>query len=113
MRFLEVHYFKKVKTYQIYKSNISLFCVFTASFQKLAEIDTGGGSAEYLRITWTEGINRKPPVLTMSYKSIIHYKKKEKDSGRDLGKPPNHSDAFTNCTNFKDLLSQFKAPTRS
>lgn len=87
--------------------------MFTASFQKLTEIDTGGGSAEYLCITWTEGINRKPPVLTMSHKSIIHYKKKEKDSGGDLGKPPNHSDAFTNCTNFKDLISQFKAPTRS
>lgn len=46
------------------------------SFQKLTEIDTGGGSAEYLCITWMEGINRKPPVLTKSYKSIIHYKKK-------------------------------------
>lgn len=50
----------------MYNTNISLFCVFTASFKKLTEVDNGGGSAEYLCTTWTEGINRKPPALTTS-----------------------------------------------
>lgn len=83
--------------------------MFIVSFQKLI-------LAEVLLSICTllgwKGINRKPPVLTMSNKSIIHYKKKEKDSGRGLGKPPNHFNAFTNCTNCKDLLSQYEAPTR-
>lgn len=83
--------------------------MFIVSFQKLI-------LAEVLLSICTllgwKGINRKPPVLTMSTKSIIHYKKKEKDSGRGLGKPPNHFNAFTDCTNCKDLLSQYEAPTR-